>query len=390
MFMLKVYKNITGYVSFFGKGVFPERFLNLCAKEQILVWDAKADVNEIQGKMYIKDYKNIRKIAKKSCMHLHITKRHGVPFLINRYKHRYGILIGAFLFFLIIWYLSGFCFNITVNSTDAINKEKTLNALKSSGVYIGKRIDKIDAEKARQDFLIKNKEYSWAAFNIKGCFIEVVLTKTNEKKMTNTQKFPCNIIAKTDGEILKVKAYNGKVSVKIGQAVAKGDLLVSGAVELKDKTTKFVHSNAEVIAKTRHNLKVFVPFDTKQKLYEKDYEKRSVLSIANIDIPLFLGEIKSPYIAKKKVKYYELLGVELPIRKTTTQFRKITFKKIRLNTQQAKQLAIDKMNEKAQKSLGKNIISSEKGNFVVTNKGIFYSKAFICEQNIAKKQRIMK
>lgn len=390
MFMLKVYKNITGYVSFFGKGVFPERFLNLCAKEQILVWDAKADVNEIQGKMYIKDYKSIKRIAKKSCMRLHITKRHGLPFLINRYKYRYGIAIGAFLFFFILWYLSGFCFNITINSTNAINKEKVLNSLEKCGVYIGKRINKIDAEQTRQKFLIKNKDYSWAALNIKGCFVEVVLVKTNPKKMKNTQKAPCNIIAKTDGEILKIKAYNGRVSVKIGEAVAKGDLLVSGAVELSNKSTKFVHSNAEVIAKTRHNLKVFVPFNTTQKLYDKDTKKRSVLTIANINIPLFLGEIKKPYISTKKTKHYSLLGVELPFKKTTAYFKKITNKKVKLNNNQAKQLAIEKMNKKSQQLLGKTIVSSENGNFRFTNKGVYYSKAFICEQNIAKKQRILK
>ena len=390
MFMLKVYKNITGYVSFFGKGVFPERFLNLCAKEQILVWDSKVDVNEIQGKMYIKDYKQIKRIAKKSCMRLHITKRHGFPFLINRYRHRYGILIGAILFFLIIWYLSGFCFNITINSTDAINKEKVLISLTNSGVYIGERIDKIDTEKARQDFLIKNKEYSWAAFNIKGCFVEVILTKTDQKKMNNTQKAPCNIIAKNDGEVLKIKAYEGKVSVKIGEAVAKGDLLVSGAIELNNKTTKFVHSNAEVIAKTRHKLSVFVPFNTKQKLYEKGNIKRSVLTFANINIPLYLGEIKKPYVHTKKIKYYSLLGVELPFKKTTVHFKKITYKNVKLNINQAKQLAIEKMNKKAKNLPNVKIKSSENGNFRITDKGVYYTKAFICEQNIARKQRILR
>lgn len=390
MFMLHVYRNITGYVKFYGKGVFPERFLNLCAKENILVWNPKVNVNEMTGYMHIHDYKRIRKIAKKSSMRLKITKKQGLPFLINRYRYRYGIPIGVFAFFMIIWFLSGFCFNITISTNSNINKEKTLNKLKECGVYCGQRIKNIDAEKVRQKFLIKNKEFAWAAVNIKGSFVTVELTKTTEKKMHKTNYEPCNIIADYEGKILKVKAYEGKISVKVGEAVAKGDLLVSGVVELTNKATKFVHADAEVIAQTRHKLKVFVPFDNTELIKTDVVKKRSVLSVANIDIPLFFGEVKQPYNAKKKIKKYTLGKVELPIKKTTVEFTEYKKKKIKLNKQSAKTAAIAKMQKKAKKLLKDTINSEEKGNFKVAEKGIYYTKVFICEENIAKSKKILK
>lgn len=390
MFMLKVYRNIIGYVKFYGSGVFPERFLNLCAKENILVWDSKVNVNEITGCMYISDYKKIRNIAKKACMRLKVTKRRGLPFLLNRYRHRYGIPIGAVLFFVIIWYLSGFCFNITVSGNISTEKVETLAALKECGIYTGRRINDIDTELVRQEFLIKNPEYAWAAINIKGCFVSVELTKTTEKNMKTTDKTPCNIIAAKPGKILKIKAYNGQSAVKIGEAVAEGDLLISGAIELTDKTTKFVHSSAEVIAQTRYKLTVFVPFEAKEKIISDKTIKRSVLSVANIDIPLFLGGIDKPYKVKSETKYYSLGGVELPIKKKTAYFNEITYKKITLNEESAKQAAIDKMKKKAEKKLKDIIKKAENGVFSVTDEGIKYSQVFICEENIAKTKKILK
>jgi len=390
MFMLRVFKNITGYVSFVGNGVFPERFLNLCAKNNILVWDAKADINFIQGKMYVKDYKNIKSIAKKASMRLKIKKRYGLPFLIRRYRHRYGIPIGALLFFLIIWYFSGFCLNISIDGNGDIKKEKILNSLTSSGVYLGARIKNIDALKTRQDFLIKNPEFSWAAFNIKGCFIDVQLVKTEQKPIKIKQKFPCNIVAKTEGKILKIKAYSGRVSVKIGEAVAKGDLLVSGAIELTNKATKFVNSNAEIIAQTRHKLEVFVPFKYKQKVYDETIKKRSVLSLANIHIPLFFGEIDKPYIKKRNITNYSFLNVELPIKKTTARFKEIHYKSVVLNEATAKQLAKDKMKQKIQKQLKDTVKSVESEIFETKPDGILYKKVLICEENIAASKKILK
>ena len=390
MFMQKVYKNILGYVKFTGKGVFPERFLNLCAKENILVWNPKVNVNEISGYMRINDYKRIHKIAKKSCMRIKITKRVGLPFLLNRYRHRYGIPIGAVLFFIIIWYLSGFVFNISINGNITADKKEVLSSLKNCGVYLGQRTSNIDAELTRQKFLINNPEFSWAALNIKGSYITVELAQTTEKNEKSDDKEPCNIIAKNDGKIIKIKAYEGKPAVSVGEAVTKGDLLVSGVIELTDKTTKFVHSNAEVTAQTRHSLKVFVPFDNFEELTDEKTIKRSVLSIANIDIPLFLGEISKPYKVKYKTKNYCFFGKELPIKKTTAYFKKISKKKITLDEQSAKQLAIEKMEKKAQKLLKNTIKTKETAVFTTKINGILMKQVFICEENIAKEKKILK
>ena len=390
MFMQKVYKNILGYVKFSGNGVFPERFLNLCAKENILVWNPKVNVNEISGYMRINDYKRIRKIAKKSCMRIKITKRVGLPFLLNRYRHRYGIPIGAVLFFIIIWYLSGFVFNISINGNITADKKEVLSSLKNCGVYLGQRTSNIDAELTRQKFLINNPEFSWAALNIKGSYITVELAQTTEKNEKSDDKEPCNIIAKNDGKIIKIKAYEGKPAVSVGEAVTKGDLLVSGVIELTDKTTKFVHSNAEVTAQTRHSLKVFVPFDNFEELTDEKTIKRSVLSIANIDIPLFLGEISKPYKVKYKTKNYCFFGKELPIKKTTAYFKKISKKKITLDEQSAKQLAIEKMEKKAQKLLKNTIKTKETAVFTTKINGILMKQVFICEENIAKEKKILK
>ena len=166
--------------------------------------------------------------------------------------------------------------------------------------------------------------------------------------------------------------------------------MVSGVIELTDKTTKFVHSNAEVTAQTRHSLKVFVPFDIFEELTDEKTIKRSVLSIANIDIPLFLGEISKPYKVKYKTKNYCFFGKELPIKKTTAYFKKISKKKITLDEQSAKQLAIEKMEKKAQKLLKNTIKTKETAVFTTKINGILMKQVFICEENIAKEKKILK
>lgn len=390
MFMLKIYRYITGYVKFSGKGVFPERFLNLCANEGIVIWNPKISFDELSGYITASDYKRIRKFAKKSSMRIRIKKKRGATFLIRRYRRRYGIPIGIAIFWIFITFLSGFCLNITVSGDVTAKTPKLEKSLENSGIYLGRRIKDIDADTVRQDFLIKNKEYSWAAVNIKGSFVTVELVKTTEKKMRKTSKVPCNIVAKTAGKILRVKAYEGKVSVKIGEAVAPGDLLVSGVIELTDKSTKFVCADAQVIAQTRHKLKVFVPFENKQKLKSDEVRKRTVISVANFDIPLFLGEVKKPYTVSKTLKTLKIGSVELPVKKTSVYFTKIEYKKILLDKSSAKILAKRKMETLSKKRFGDKVVSQEKGSFQVGKNGVTLTKVYYCEENIAKVKKILK
>ena len=45
--------------------------------------------------MYLSDYKKIRILARKSRVKTRITAKHGLPFIINRYKKRTGLFAAA-------------------------------------------------------------------------------------------------------------------------------------------------------------------------------------------------------------------------------------------------------------------------------------------------------
>ncbi len=390
MFMLKIYRYITGYVKFSGQGSFPERFLNLCAINSLTVLEPKVEFDKIKGIMSVDDYKKTGPLRRKSCMRIHIDKKIGLPFVVKKYKKRYGILVGVVAFFLTFMLFGNLCLNISVNGNDKYSYEQVVSCLEKSGIEIGMNMSDIEPYQARVKFLRKNPQFSWVAFNKKGCFLTVEISETNPKKMNKTPKYPCNIVAKLPGEIVSIKAYEGALVAKVGNAVGKGDLLVSGTIELTNKTTKFVHANAQVIAKTRRSLRVFVPYKSVQKQVEAKEYTRSVFTLANLDIPLFLGEIKGEYKAKKEIKEYFLLGVRLPYKKTTTTFRKVYKKQIVLSESQAKIRAKEKMQNKAKKKFGNTIKKREKGTYKITDKGVYYTQIFICEENIAKEQKILK
>ena len=68
MFFIKLIRFLCGYVRFRAKGGFPERFINLCSKENIPLWDISGSKGEMYAKTTIRGYHRIRACARKSGM----------------------------------------------------------------------------------------------------------------------------------------------------------------------------------------------------------------------------------------------------------------------------------------------------------------------------------
>lgn len=107
---------ILGYLNIEVEGVFVERFINICKSRGILLWNIKMEKGVLlHTNIGIKDYKNIRTIAKKTNTKVRIKRKCGVPFILNRYKKR-KIFIGALAVAIIfISAMANFIWNIEIS-----------------------------------------------------------------------------------------------------------------------------------------------------------------------------------------------------------------------------------------------------------------------------------
>lgn len=81
---------LLGYVNFRAYGGFADRFVNLCAKENIPLWNMKNVDGRIMGATTIKGYLSIRKPAKKSGMKVRATEKRGLYFFSKGTKSERG------------------------------------------------------------------------------------------------------------------------------------------------------------------------------------------------------------------------------------------------------------------------------------------------------------
>lgn len=247
--MLNVLRFFRGYVEFSVSGKYPERFLNSAFKSGVRVWSQKSSGGKVTARMYLSDYKRSRAKARRTGVRLKVLKRRGLPFVVHKNKKRAGLLAGAAVFFIIIFFMSSFVWTVDIQGVSSVSESEIRALLRQCGVYEGARSSEIDVQWAKRQLSHKYPMITWSAINIYGSNVDVIIKEGQEKNKPDISS-PADIVAKKDGFIVAMETRDGTNLVTIGQSVLEGELLVSSAMELEGTDTRFVRAQSKIMAQT--------------------------------------------------------------------------------------------------------------------------------------------
>ncbi len=334
--IINVIRYILGYINFRAFGGFSDRFLNLCTRDGIPLWNIKNVKGNISASTTINGYLSIRNAVRKSGMRVMVIERKGLIFFLKRNKIRVGLLIGTIIFAGIFFILSQFVWSVSLVGNIDLQEDYLLSVFEENGVKVGATISSIDDNDIAQKVVSEVEELSWAAINRKG---NVVVIEVREKtpapqKYDNT--VPTNLIADENGLILSIDVLYGNEEIKPGSAVTKGDLLISGVITYADGREKLVHADGYVKALVNRK-KVFNGND--YSVYNLIAEKtRKKLFFFGIEIPLG-AKVGDGFYCKHK-SFIESEKILLPLGTITEYSAEFSDDKTTLNKETKDILAL--------------------------------------------------
>ena len=390
MFAVWLFRYFFGYVRFETRGGFPERFLNLAARSGAALWQVTKSGETLSCFTHAHDYFLLRGPAKKAGVCLRVREKHGLPFLLHRYRKRVGFLSGLALFFVLLFVLSQFVWTNRITGNASVSSRVITQQLGELGLRSGSFSKNVDETAIQQELLLRMPELSWISIYIKGSTAEVEVRETVERPDILPTSTPCNIVAERDGRILSVEAYSGRREVADGAAVAAGQLLVTGAVDDKLGDTVFVHSSAKVMAETTRTLTVSVPLHAERSyLTDVRYDRRT-LFLFGLEVPLYVGKLPdTDYSVSDSDSPLTLFGAELPIGTANSCYRRIDKAVTDMTEEEAEAYAraltelrkIDEMSDVQ--------IKSEESAVSVSDGVLTLTTTCECIEDIAKQEEIL-
>ena len=283
--MVKLLRFLRGYIVFMVSGSYPEKFVNILTYNGVNVWGVRSKDGIVYCTTLAANYRHIRRLSRRTRNKIRIKSKHGIPFFINRNKDRIGLPIGFVCFLLIFKLLSMFLWNIDIYGFNDISYNKAKSVMESVGIYEGAYGTFDSLKNIQTKAMIEFENVSWITVNVDGSKGEVNISEITEKGEIKDDT-PYNIKANTDAQIIRVDAYSGSAVVKSGDAVAKGNLLISGFVETELGGTHLSTADGVVWAKTEHTENFLVPKSYTAAEYNPDNKNRYSCRLFNIVIPL--------------------------------------------------------------------------------------------------------
>lgn len=356
---ISFFRFLLGYVRFSFSGGFNDKFINECFLKNINIKNIVYRDDVLYAEAGIKSYKALHRIALECGGKIKISKKIGLPFMLAPLKGRWGFFFGILFFILFISFMSGFVWNITVIGNNRLAEAKIVDYLAQNGFKTGCRWADVDKENLEFEILSDFDEVAWVSINKLGCLAQIEINETVPKPDIVDNGKITNVKAARDGIIVHVTALGGWPEVKEGDAVVKGDLLISGVFESEvDEKNHFAHAHGEVLAKTTREITISICREQSKKDFQSSREYKS-LYFFGAEIPLYIKKQKGDAQISLEKSYLVLNSFRLPIGIYTERCDYYTEKKETLTDEAVEALAESELENRKAEELGDCEVLSE-------------------------------
>lgn len=192
--------------------------------------------------------------------------RGGMPSLLHRLLHRPGLVAGGLCAVALLLVSRLFVWDVRVTGNSTMSASEIVEELKNNGFGVGSYLPDFSAGEVENRVLLSSDRLAWLSVRMQGTVAEVQVMERKAEGQEAEPKRPADLVARVDGQIEMLELYRGNAVVRAGQAVRRGELLVSGIFEHENIGCRFTRAAGRVLARTEHTLTVEIPFSDTEKV----------------------------------------------------------------------------------------------------------------------------
>lgn len=304
-------QHYTGYVRVRLTGRSPERFFNLCRSSKILLWNIACEKEEYRFFLLLPDFYRIRPFARKAGVRVRIQEKLGLPFFLYRNRKRKLFAVGAASFFLLLFVLSHFIWNISFSGNLLFTDDMLTGELREIGVCYGMPKRGVDCDRIEEELRSRCSRIVWVSAHVSGTRLQIRIRENETADgIPLREESPRNLVAETAGTVVSILVRAGKAVVQPGDEVEKGQILVEGMLPVTNDSgeverTLFVRADADIRLRTTKIYREWVPHFQTVRSYTGKMQRGFRLRAGAVDI------LAMPPLAGKR--NWDLTGVSRQI-----------------------------------------------------------------------------
>lgn len=313
------------------------------------------------------------------------VKRGGLPVVAEKYRYRYGIIMGAIaaVFLLVLSFNTVWRIELKGNNLLSFGEVETL--LAENGFFVGSYIPGADLTLIENKIMNSSQDVAWMSINIDGTVAKVEIREKKQPKPDSVKS--ADLVATRDGKIERIEAFDGNCVVKVGDVVKKGDLLVSGTYYGEEGAERYTVAKGNIYARTLRHFSVEVPMKFSQKSYTERKKRDIYINFFKKSIKIFSNSGKMypscDIICKNRVLGL-FGGKSLPIGYSVTEYLEYEMTETEISENEAMEKAFSLLEEELS-SLSKEIELLRKNIEFEIKDGVYVLNCeLVCVENVAE------
>lgn len=262
----------------------PESLLNDCARRGI-VFRELARVSPISFTAVVssRDSLRLRALSQNGRFDMAVRRGAGVPALLRAARGRVLPAALLALVFLAIRVSAMFVWEIEVQGNERTPSYVILGALRGRGFDYGTFGPSVVSEAIADSVILDIPQLRWLAVNIRGSHADVLVRERVDRPELADTREPSMVCASKGGLIVRMSVLDGEPVRAVGDVVAAGDVLVTGAVRARRAA-----ASAEIWARTWYELTAKAP-EMSEKRYTGAVTRRRYAVFAGKKINLSIN-----------------------------------------------------------------------------------------------------
>lgn len=258
-----------------------------------------------------RDLRRLRALARTQGMQLQLLRRVGPGRLAARLWARPGVLAGAALFAVLVWWCGGYVWTIDFGTLDADAALAVRAVLAEQGIREGSRPDAAQLQAARQSLAAGTASFGWVELNFAAGRLTVESTPLAQQPV-RTATPETALYAAADAEVLAVRVESGFAAAAPGQYVAKGQLLANAQRADRDGDPVYQSASGSVIGRMRLTVTATQPLTAEAVVLTGRCTVRRTLYLAGACLPLDETAAPADALAQQSWQPLQLGRLALP------------------------------------------------------------------------------
>lgn len=311
-------------------GDYMERFFNMCRMHNIELWEIKRDNDICMCEAYASDFLKMPPLLKKTGTKADVVKKKGLPFYFPFFKKRIIFFAGVVLCLSLLNYVTDYVWAIEYVGNLQVSDDELSKFLEQENIHYGMKKKNINCDEKEKRLREMFQNVTWTSIYFEGTKLYIEIKENEKSEPVTIETKGTDIVADEAGTITSIVTRNGVPKVKAGDAVEVGQILVGGGVPVYDESQTIVNyqiydADADIFIRTpieyEFSIKDSYPavyytgnqmhsyffeafgyhidsmflYDllngNKKASYETMTEKKQVVLLDNIYLPVYYGKI---------------------------------------------------------------------------------------------------